>query len=183
MSGMTKRQQLRLDLHEQKDELDRAMSLLNHLQKGTDQEATEMLARLRIGQSIESEYQRIQAPHADGYGSNRSLSSSYSQGPSDPMDDDLSRQNRRLLSLLTPQMHAHRCSNDGNDRRSNPSSASNSISHAVHDWMSAGDGNMTWASEDFANTDPQTLESTTRHPVSDHESPQNYYTHQQWSER
>ena len=180
---MTKRQQLRLDLHEQKDELDRAMSLLTHLQKGTDQEATEMLARLRIGQSIESEYQRIQSRHADGYSSDRNLSSSYSEGPNDPMDDDLSRQNRRLLSLLTPQMQAHLYSNNGRDRRSTPSSASNSISHAVHDWMSTGDGNMAWLQDDFASTDPQTLESTTRHPVADGASPQNYYANQQRLER
>lgn len=145
------------------------MSLLHYLQKGTDQEATEMLARLRIGQSIESVYQCIQSRRREqenvgegggggGGGDGNSQAGPSSQSPlGDPMDDDLSRQNRRLLSLLTPQVR---------DRWHGPSSAS-SIPSAVNDWMDIGDGNMSWGPHDPSLLNTQTLDSSTLPSTSD----------------
>lgn len=56
---MTKRQHLNHELFEQKHELERAIAVLRVLQFGTDQEATASLARLRLGSSVEQEYQLL----------------------------------------------------------------------------------------------------------------------------
>lgn len=61
VEGLTKRQQLQYDLVDRGRKLEHAMGILDHLQSGSDHEAAESLARLRIGSSIEDEYRRIQA--------------------------------------------------------------------------------------------------------------------------
>lgn len=50
--GMTRRQHLRQELADQRRELDSAMNILDVLRHGSDQEATETLARIRLGQTL-----------------------------------------------------------------------------------------------------------------------------------
>lgn len=57
--GITKRQQLQHDSFDNEVKLERAMRILSHLQQGSDQEAAECLARLRLGSSLDDEYCRI----------------------------------------------------------------------------------------------------------------------------
>jgi hypothetical protein len=57
--GMSKRQQLYHSLSERQQELEYATGVLHHLQTSSDQQATESLARLRIGETVRSEYFRI----------------------------------------------------------------------------------------------------------------------------
>ncbi|KAF2207941.1 hypothetical protein CERZMDRAFT_101963 [Cercospora zeae-maydis SCOH1-5] len=60
--GVTKRQQIQYDLVDKQIELEHAMKILSHLQQSSDHEATESLARLRLGSSIEDEYRYISSP-------------------------------------------------------------------------------------------------------------------------
>ncbi|KAF2164424.1 hypothetical protein M409DRAFT_56689 [Zasmidium cellare ATCC 36951] len=50
--GMTRRQHLRQEFDEQRRELDSAMNILDVLRHGSDQEATETLARIRLGETL-----------------------------------------------------------------------------------------------------------------------------------
>ncbi|EMF15565.1 uncharacterized protein SEPMUDRAFT_147409 [Sphaerulina musiva SO2202] len=58
--GMTKRQQDRVDLLDSGEQLHRRRMLLQFLQRARIEEAVEMLARLRSGYSLDSEYLRVQ---------------------------------------------------------------------------------------------------------------------------
>lgn len=58
---MTKRQHLRHELSEQRQELDHALVVLRVLQAGSDEEAAQSLARLRLGHSVEQEYHYLQS--------------------------------------------------------------------------------------------------------------------------
>lgn len=54
---MTKREYLRHEHTGQKQELERVTAVLRMLQQGTDHEATEMLARLRMGATVDDAYE------------------------------------------------------------------------------------------------------------------------------
>lgn len=56
---MTKRQHLRQEYTEQRRELGNALTILDILRSGTDQEATETLAHLRLGQTLDQAYDEI----------------------------------------------------------------------------------------------------------------------------
>lgn len=57
--GMTRREHLRHELNDQKHELDRKTAILRVMQTGSDHEATTMLARLRMGLSIDQAYEML----------------------------------------------------------------------------------------------------------------------------
>lgn len=57
--GVTRREHLRRQYEEQKSELDRAHAVLAILQGGSDHEAAQCLARLRIGYTVDEVYQMI----------------------------------------------------------------------------------------------------------------------------
>lgn len=104
---MTKRQQLRSDLTTSQNDLQLAMGILDNMRTGTDLEATESLARLRIGSSLESEYHRIQANRPQGADSSSSTSglSRRTQQITTEADESaaLYLENQRLLNLLSPR--------------------------------------------------------------------------------
>lgn len=52
--GITKMQNIQQKLDSKTGDLDRAMAVLCRLQQGTDEEASEVLARLRLGESVEN---------------------------------------------------------------------------------------------------------------------------------
>lgn len=57
--GVTRREHLRRQYEEQKSELDRAHAVLAFLQGGSDHEAAQCLARLRIGYTVDDVYQML----------------------------------------------------------------------------------------------------------------------------
>lgn len=57
--GVTRREHLRRQFEEQRGELDRAHAVLAFLQGGSDHEAAQCLARLRIGYTVDEVYQMI----------------------------------------------------------------------------------------------------------------------------
>ncbi|CAK3792261.1 Hypothetical predicted protein [Lecanosticta acicola] len=65
---MTRREHLRRQYEEQKGELDRAHAVLGYLQGGSDSEAAECLARLRIGCTVDQVYHMLgsRSPGLDG---------------------------------------------------------------------------------------------------------------------
>lgn len=163
--GMTKRQQLRYDLSERQEQLERAMGILHHMQQGTDHEATESLARLRIGQSIDSEFRRIQShhvsAHTDGCGSSaqsrRTPTAASQADESCESYANLMAENQRLLHLLTPRM-------DDSEMRDNwpyPQQG------ATEEWSKPDNSSASapvaaataaWEEQDFDSIDPQFLD-------------------------
>lgn len=58
--NVTKRQHLRLELVEQTQQLERVNTVMDVLRHGTGEQATSTLARLRMGYSVEDEYNLIE---------------------------------------------------------------------------------------------------------------------------
>lgn len=50
--GMTRQEHLRSQLSDQANEMAQLETILNVMRHGTDEEATEVLARLRLGESV-----------------------------------------------------------------------------------------------------------------------------------
>lgn len=65
MEGVTKTQHLRYQFAEQTERLDRVSAIMDIFQNGTDKQAAEALARLRIGESIETVLDMLRAQPLD----------------------------------------------------------------------------------------------------------------------
>ncbi|KAK4499646.1 hypothetical protein PRZ48_010164 [Zasmidium cellare] len=73
--GMTRREYLRQEYDEQRRELDSAMSVLAVLRHGSDREATETLARIRLGQTLQEANDEIESSRASQNQEDESMSS------------------------------------------------------------------------------------------------------------
>ncbi|USW54668.1 Putative zn(2)-C6 fungal-type DNA-binding domain-containing protein [Septoria linicola] len=101
--GVTKRRQIRNDLMDRTDELERATSVLSNLKHGSDHEAASSLAHLRMGASIESEDLRIQANRQSAGPTSPSSSATRQPATSGELEaQNLAMQNERLRRLLHP---------------------------------------------------------------------------------
>lgn len=69
------------EIEERREELERANAVLHVLREGTDVEASTVLARLRVGNSIESEYERLQQVRGQHSTSATSTSSQCTNSP------------------------------------------------------------------------------------------------------
>ena len=64
--GITRTQNLQQKLEVKTRDYDRVMNVIQRLQSGSDNEAASLLARLRLGQSVEQVTQGTALPYSEG---------------------------------------------------------------------------------------------------------------------